>query len=221
MTLSFFYHSFLLTIFKQESCDHSFRQNHYESIEEYSSSSTLVDLSDSNENKDGTSSKGFEEHPKLMPNITDQLLDEKFQRFQQRLMKPSRFPSNTHHVNINYAEVKELFHPPEHLLPMIPEESSIEVECLAAAALPSVEGNLPEDIAVVAKTPMLPLKFVTTYRIPAKTTEFPQPHKPILRERQVDKIFFQTPLASTVKEALNHQVKTQFDSPMLASVTDP
>ena len=90
----------------------------------------------------------------------DQILDEKFQKFHQRLMKSSspKFQSNIFNRNIQYAEVKEIFHPPEHLLPMIPEESSIEIEYLAAAALSSIEAFLPQDYAIVKHLPFLPFK---------------------------------------------------------------
>ena len=108
----------------------------------------------------------------------------------QRLIKSSSsiFPANTHYKNIMYAEVKELYHPPEHLLPMIPEESPIEIDSIAAAALSSIEGFFPEDIvAIVEELPRLSLKVRKT----AATYSLDQPTK-TKQSKDMNKIVSQT-----------------------------
>ena len=142
----------------QESFEGSVIHNHYESIEDATPSlppSDPIDvtLSLGNKKKQRLTTGGSRENLTSVSNPIDRVLDEKFQKFQQRLMTPSKFPFNTHHVDIHYAEEKELFHAPEHLLPMIPEESVIEIECLAMAAFPTVVGSLPEDVRVATVLP--------------------------------------------------------------------
>ena len=73
-------------------------------------------------------------------------IDEKHLTRSHRL-KTLKIPSNT---NVFYAEIKEICHPQEHVLPIIQEERNFEVECQAAL---STEVVLTRDDAIILKLP--------------------------------------------------------------------
>ena len=123
----------------------------YESIEELSPTRTQSPTHEG-EPKFKTKKRLYDKSNMSPDDLT---LDEKFKKIHQRLSKSSqKFHSDIINPIIKYAEVQEVF-PPEHLLPIIPEESSLEIEHLTAAALSSVEAFFPRDVAVIQISPFI------------------------------------------------------------------